>query len=250
MKQPLVACVLLTADRPEMTKRAVACFEKQTHRNRVLIVWDTGARPITWEGFPPPGVWQCERPLNEGKSIGQLRNDAAAWCLRGPTPHPDFFAHWDSDDWSHPYRLEEQVALIESDPTVDAVGYSDMLFWDSTVRDVKDYEAFLNGGTAWLYTSTSSYLLGTSLLYRRAAWERRPFEPVSQGEDRRWLAGVWSVGVCSLMEAAGVLPRMIASVHGANTSSFIDPHSENFRRVPEWDQYCRATMALPAMVAG
>lgn len=249
MPEPLVGCILLTADRIEMTARAVRCFEAQTYKKKALFILDTGSIPVPLTrrqtGIYLPHVKE---------SIGELRNranDMAVSYIK-----PDLFAHWDSDDWSHPQRLAEQVALIESDPTLDAVGYSDMLFWDQTKCMIEvdpskrgpDGEGALGTvksvGEAWLYTSTSSYLLGTSLLYRRAAWERKPFEHVSQGEDRRWLAGVRTKGVRSTNTEL-YNPRMIASIHGSNTSSRIDPASENFKRVPEWDAFCRETMALP-----
>lgn len=273
MTQPLVACVLLTADRPEMTQRAVRCWDSQRYERRQLIVMDTGINPC----FRPTGPNIVSRwlPQHHGCPVGELRNIAnslAIEALPALPEKPDLFAHWDSDDWSHPNRLAEQVALIESDPELDAVGYSDMLFWKQEPYR-SGYQDHLDDctcgtcgpgqrrviwshsdlGEAWFYTSTSSYLLGTSLLYRRAAWERKPFEHVNQGEDRRWLAGLRTKGVrsipslrpeaqpgCKDFHAA----RMIASIHGGNTSSRIDPSSENWTRVPHFDEECRETMAL------
>ncbi len=237
MSQPLVCCVLLTADREEMTARAVRCFEAQTYENRVLIVWNTG-QPLDWSSGIPPRVWDATPTSSPNASIGRLRNDANSWALSGPDPQPDLFAHWDSDDWSHPYRIAEQVALIESDPELDAVGYRDMLFWEQFI-----IEPFT--GQAWLYTSPSNYLLGTSLLYRREAWQRKPFMDINGGEDRHWIQGLRTRGVSSFPRPE---PRMIASIHGANTSSRIDPTSQQWQRMPVWDQHCRETMALPVSV--
>lgn len=299
MNQPLVCCVCLTADRPAMVKRAVACFEAQTYKRKALLILDTGSVPSL-----PYSDQRCHvnAPEFRGETIGSLRNRAndlaVSYVLsRHRDTDTALFAHWDDDDWSHPNRLAEQVALIvcprcfgrgestlgplgvQSCPDckggaepLDAVGYSDMLFLDQfhmrpdgTVyyarcmkcgetlgppTNVK--ECYCGGkttpapGEAWLYTSTSSYMLGTSLLYRRAAWERKPFEHVNQGEDRRWLAGLRTMGDTSLRSWKGSFSHglMIASIHGANTSSRIDPASENFRRVPEWDAHCRQVMAL------
>ncbi len=256
MSQPLVCCVLLTADREEMTARAVRCFEAQTYENRVLIVWNTG-QPLDWSSGIPPRVWDATPTSSPNASIGRLRNDATAWALSGPDPQPDLFAHFDSDDWSHPNRLAEQVALIESDPELDAVGYSDMLFWKTVPswdinpdgsRYATPREENEEYGEAWLYTSPSNYLLGTSLLYRRAAWERKPLMDINRGEDRHWIQGLRTKGVSSCPWEERPDPRMIASIHGANTSSRIDPTSEQWQRLPEWDQHCRETMELPVSV--
>lgn len=248
MNQPLVCCVCLTADRPAMVKRAVACFEAQTYKRKALLILDTGSVPSL-----PYSDQRCHvnAPEFRGETIGSLRNRAndlaVSYVLsRHRDTDTALFTHWDDDDWSHPNRLAEQVALIESDPALDAVGYSDMLFWDSSEASARGIGLTLPKEEAWLYTSTSSYLLGTSLLYRRAAWERKPFEHVDQGEDRRWLAGLRTMGDTSLRSWKGSFSHglMIASIHGANTSSRIDPASENFRRVPEWDAHCRQVMAL------
>ena len=37
---------------------------------------------------------------------------------------------------------------------------------------------------------------------------------------------------------------MIASIHGGNTSSTIQPTHQQFKRTPEWDEYCREKMKL------
>lgn len=272
MSEPLVACVLLTADREEMTARAIHCFQEQTYGNRWLYIYDSGRVPCVEalpDGYPEYRI-RYHRTLPNGRTVGALRNDANELNF---DLGPDLFAHFDSDDWSHPQRLAEQVALIESDPTLDAVGYSDMLFWSEAHKwggcrqggnpaETESYEYVRYCetcgqedtcedslppcvGEAWLYTSTSSYLLGTSLLYRRAAWERKPFEHVNQGEDRRWLAGLRTKGASST-DHLTVNPRMVASIHGGNTSSRIEPSSENWLRVQAFDSYCRSVMTMPA----
>lgn len=253
MNEPLVCCVMLTRDRPELAARAIRCFEAQTYKRKRLLIWDTSVE--THEHGGPRIIH--EFPQMRGATIGELRNVANRYASThyvAAADRPDLFAHWDDDDWSHPMRLAEQVALIEGDPKLDAVGYSDMLFSVRRCAECGDPACAHQGikiEDAWLYTSTSDYLLGTSLMYRRAAWERKRFEHVSQGEDKRWLKGMRTLGHTSLFRWSGpsgsghddLQPRMIASIHGANTSSRIDPTSENWKRVPEWDAHCRATLS-------
>jgi len=188
----------------------------------------------------------------------------------------DIICHWDSDDWSHPRRIEEQVALLQASGK-ECVGYRDMLFWNHLLDAGKsptltDGEKRLNlnaGGECWLYSNNDPrYCLGTSLCYWRRVWEARPFpdEPKRKGgtgEDVKWLEGVKSLGASSIemsviesdwkagevREGNRVLdfsPRMIASIHGGNTQAYdlVVGQSPSWRRAPEWDAHCRGRMAL------
>ena len=246
---PLVTCVLLTADRPAMTARAVKSFLAQTYERKALLIFDSGKELFqidrTFRGhlWVPAEEWR-------GASIGALRNRANE-CARGA----DIIAHWDSDDWSHPYRLAEQVNLLQAS-RADAVGYHDMLFWQSGVY----------GGSAHLYRyspgrDASKYALGTSLLYWRRTWERIKFddpgleraqaERAGAGEDNRWIKKINCLGVKGVEQVVGKdifpdwQPRMIAEIHGGNlVQQPGDLAGDNFTQVPEWDGYCRDRMAL------
>ena len=255
MSEPLVCCIMLTRDRPAMAQRAVECFRSQTYERKVLFVLDTGK-----EEFP---LWQSGGVYGEyvpglridKSTIGKLRNLANHYanpqCLDA-----DIIAHWDDDDYSNPNRLAEQVALLQASGA-EAVGYSDMLFWDerplgealgiSVVKDAKCQ-------AAWLYSNPiSRYALGTSLCYWRKAWERVAFDDVPVGEDDRWCRKVRVCSTSSMLtvENGSIVPipqepRMIASIHGGNTSSKITPGHRQWRRVPELDSYCRKHMRLEA----
>ena len=224
--EPHVTAVMLTtADRAGMAARAVRCFESQTYPEKDLLV------------FPTDHL--------RGTTTGELRNLANAQA-RG-----DIIVHWDDDDWSHPQRIEEQVACMRwagaaarlwclavaamlQSRGADAVGYREMLFWDTR-----------GPGEAWLYSNRDpAYCICASLCYWRAAWERHPFVArmigeagnATESDPRSWLVELRTLGVTSLAE-----PRMIATIHGHNTSDSYSPdrmRSREWRRVPEWDDYC------------
>ena len=193
-----------------------------------------------------------------GKPIGYLRNFVAETLCKAPNP-PDAFVHWDSDDFSHPNRIAEQVALLRS-TGADVVGYREMLFWrePEKVRGGRLPPQFYPTypGEAWLYSNPDPrYCLGTSLCYWRKTWERKPFEATSQGEDLRFWTGLKSIGVSSLagvprFTAYTAYPRMIASIHAGNTSTVYRPElmaaierqGGEWKRAPEWDSYCRGVM--------
>src|SRR6185369_11808099 len=120
--QPLVVGVMLTADRHDMTRRAIASFEAQTYERKCLLVLDSGREPLNL----PTNIRQIYKHMPGVKlTVGELRNVANA--MAGGA---DIIAHFDSDDWSHPRRLEEQVALLQASGA-DVVGYNEILFWES-----------------------------------------------------------------------------------------------------------------------
>ncbi len=264
MSEPLVCAVLLTRDRPQMAARAVRCFRDQSYKRASIIALDTGDGDNL-------DIQGCHMPAWAGRSIGALRNEANS--LAGTA---DILIHWDSDDYSYPNRIAEQVSLLQSSGA-DCIGYREMLFWrEGTATGVigsgKLYldDALISErpvygpmpGESWIFRHSSpAYCLGTSLCYWRSAWEKRPFPDLpsgegpqrsGRGEDTQWLQGVRSVGVTSIEKATEVgnsiffhEPRMIASIHAGNARYYEGlERSESWRRVPEWDEYCRERMGL------
>ena len=64
----------------------------------------------------------------EQATIGtKLRNFAGE--ANGPAWMPEILIHWDDDDYSHPNRIAEQVALLQSSGADATVGFREMLFW-------------------------------------------------------------------------------------------------------------------------
>lgn len=237
---PMVCCVMLTKDRPEMAARAVRCFREQTYQQKILIIWDSGEKPldIAFTEDYQVSIWQRTTKL---KNIGDLRNEAAKWICNGPTPIPEILIHWDDDDYSAPDRIASQVEQLQASKQ-PIVGYREMLFYKEP-REVY-IGKFDVTGEAWLYTNNDPrYCLGTSLCYWARTWQAAPF-PVLRanhgtGEDKEFCRIHGSEGF-----KMGDKPLMIASQHGSNTATLIIPASENWKRVPEWDAHCRERMAL------
>jgi hypothetical protein len=195
---PRVVCICLTRDRPRFLDRARRCFEAQTYPNKRLYVINTAFSPFA------------------DMTIGALRNIAVH-----AAEDADVIAHWDDDDWSGPERLTEQVEMLT--PDVDAVGYRDMLFYDSQRSE------------AWLYRGAANFCVGTSLMYWRRTWERKRFADTSEGED-----GAFQLGLVTRSVPAGM--RMIAEIHGTNTWGKIYPKTNEFSRSPQFDAECRKTL--------
>lgn len=252
--EPSVCCVMLTANRPAMARRAVECFRAQTYANARLAILNTGA-----------GCDEGNRKIKSfhylagaGKTIGELRNIIPNSFV-GETNAPEIFIHWDDDDFSHPNRIAEQVALLQSSGA-ELVGYNEMLFWREPVHSV-EFPARQPGGCdlgvrnvpgeAWLYRNPDPhYALGTSLCYTRSFWEHRPFEATSQGEDLRFIAGRKCASVSSI--GTDGTPRLVARIHSGNTSTAYRPEAMQretqkrdgmWKRVPEYDEYCAGVFA-------
>lgn len=274
---PTVCAVMLVNGREEMVRRAIKAFFAQTYEQRRLLVWDTGetrlglrrtmtaieSRMLQWP--------EVDREHFKGASIGTLRNAANKYALAHYTTsdtRAEVLMHWDSDDLSHPQRIAEQVALLV-DSGKECVGYNEMLFWRQRFgldpKCGKEHIIEHDPGEAWLYRNVRhDYAVGTSLCYWRDAWERHPFEdlpkkPGGTGEDTQWLRGVRCGGVSSIgyskevvrtataqVICADIKPRMIASIHGGNSMPYDleTLESPSWQRVPQWDEHCRATMAL------
>ena len=234
VSNPLVCGVLLTADRPEMTRRAIASFMAQTYAPKELLVLDTGTVMLDPDilGVDGKSIWLI-RPHEWDRrlTVGGLRNYANG-CLRNAS----LIAHFDSDDWSAPTRLAEQVGFLLTHPGVDVVGYNDMLYYDST------------SDQSWYYSHPNpNFALGGSMTYWRSAWERKHFPDLSKGEDTQWIKGLRVASMSSLRMDPALI--MVCEFHGANTSCHIDERTigshdraGRFRRSPEWDEYARCIM--------
>ena len=273
MTDPRVCCVMLTRDRPRLAARAVRCFVEQTYENKILMVWDSSADFEPWFEFVSNGGARLPRmvhiPAEPLPTVGRLRNEANAFWTE-----PPILIHWDDDDWSHPNRIAEQVALLQSSKA-PAVGYSSLPWWDTSKSDYRQsirglspasvYDVTLRDGNpkneAWLYKSgNSSYCLGTSMCYWRTTWERNKFtDPAGEwnhGEGVRqvgvpipWMSDPEPQPEGSVF--GSLSPLLIAEHHGGNGHCRITPFhpvtgepNTSWKRKPEWDARFAEIMAL------
>ena len=112
----------------------------------------------------------------------------------------EVIAHWDDDDHSGPDRLADQLSRLEESGK-SVTGYHSMKFTD--------------GERWWKYSGSPNYALGTSLVYRRAWWQRSRFRAVQIGEDNQFVAEAAAAGELATADAGEL---MHATIHGGNTS--------------------------------
>ena len=276
MSTPLACAICLVDGRPEMLKRAIASFEAQTYERKGLLLWGD-PQGVDFSRETAFAVVHDEES-RRGLSIGELRNQANFFAV--DMMGAEVLIHWDSDDLSHPRRIEEQLALLESSGA-EAVGYNEAIFWRqgewsspvgtndpvglciSEREGCPDYphEHWRDKGSAYLYSNPRpNYAIGASLAYWRSTWQRRPFPhlPIpgnrqSAGEDAEWLKGVKCVAVSSIgadvplpgLPVNDLDPSLICSIHGQNSQAYdLALASPYFKRAAWFDDYCRAQMRL------
>lgn len=108
MSSSLISCILVTADRPALCRRALRCYEQQTYEPTELVVLDNGDEPIEHLLDDVSGeVHYLHEEPDPARTIGVLRNRAL------DAAEGDFVVpQWDDDDWSHPARIERQAAVL------------------------------------------------------------------------------------------------------------------------------------------
>lgn len=192
---PLVSCLMPTADRRQFVPRAIAQFLRQTYAPRELVIVDDGADSVADLVPDDPRIRYVR--TERSASLGAKRNLACS--LAGGT----LLAHWDDDDWMGDTRLAMQIGALQ-EARADVCGLSTVRYFDPVHE------------RAWEYRWTDRrrpWVGGNTLLYRRAAWERRPFPGINEGEDTRW---VFSLPAVHAMRDGSWFAGM---VHAGNTSA-------------------------------
>jgi glycosyltransferase involved in cell wall biosynthesis len=191
---PLVSCLMPTADRRVFVPHAIAQFLRQTYAPRELVIVDDGADPVG--GLVPDDPRIRYVRTERCTSLGAKRNLACS-LARGT-----LLAHWDDDDWMSDARLSTQVAALRA-AGADVCGLSTVRYFDPATDRAWEYR-WPDRGRGWVG--------GNTLLYRRAAWERRPFPGLNEGEDTRW---VFSLPAVHALRDPSWFAGM---VHAGNTS--------------------------------
>ena len=229
MTQPLVACLMPTRGRLHLLPRAIRSFRQQTYPHRLLILLNNSGIPeedaMLRERYACDCIQVCASIY--GRFHGYYMNRC---CELAQDAGATIAAVFDDDDWSHPERLAEQVAMLGSTGR-HCVGYRQGLFW------IEDQ------ATAWMYTNgLQSYCLGNTMCFLLEIWKREKFRDLKRGADWEWQRQVDSFGFVAPE------PRFVAGVHAGNQEHYpVEQHarvSPNWRRAEEWDEMCRMEMAL------
>jgi len=195
-EETLVSCILPTKNRAHYIGQAVRSYLSQTYSRLELIILDNGDDDT--EAHIPDCMTVIYLKVTGKRTTGEMRN----LCVE--QARGSIIVHFDSDDWSAPDRVADQVKRLGIGRIL--TGYSSMYFYDD--RDGKAYE-WSNG--------KCRYHLGTSLCYRKAWWEDHPFPLMQVGEDFRFVqTAIRHHDRQVLAVPAGQL--MVARIHPGSTS--------------------------------
>lgn len=105
---PLVSCLMVTADRRELCRRSIRCYNQQTYSNKELVVVDDGQQDLApvLADIPADEVTYVKLDPSDDNVLGMLRNVALE------NADGAFVTQWDDDDWYHEERVERQAATL------------------------------------------------------------------------------------------------------------------------------------------
>jgi Methyltransferase domain/Glycosyl transferase family 2 len=194
---PLVSCIMPTANRPHLVPQAIAYFLRQTYANRELLILDDGSESVADLIPADPRIRYLR--MSEKKSMGTKHN-LACEMARG-----EIIAHWDDDDWMSDNRLSYQVGELLSRPPNSLVGLSRLIYYDPRKNSSWEY-VYPPGQRAWV--------CGNTFCYRKPVWQRNPFPSRNEGADTVWVWGLKDAAISAHPDHS----FYISIIHTKNTS--------------------------------
>ena len=194
--QPLVSCIMPTANRRRFIRPAIRYFLAQDYTDKELLILDDGEENIA--DFVPENT-RIRYVREAAREVIGAKRNAACQLANG-----EIIVHWDDDDWSAPWRLSYQVGeLLRFE--ADVCGLDRVLFVEPSTSRAWEYR-YPRGGQPWLY--------GATLCYRKSFWSKNPFLAVAVGEDANFVGNARSARVLALSESR----FYVGLIHESNTS--------------------------------
>jgi Methyltransferase domain/Glycosyl transferase family 2 len=195
-RQPLVSCIMPTANRPRFVPQAIKYFLQQDYPNRELILLDDGADSVA-DLIPTDPRIRYVR-LAQRYTMGAKHNLACEMA------QGKIIAHWDDDDWMADWRLSYQVQELLEQPPMTLCGLARVLFYEPRTDRAWEYTYQL--GPPWV--------CGASFCYRREFWEQHRFPSMNEGADTAFVWGLKNANVCAHSNHT----FYVGMVHPRNTS--------------------------------
>jgi glycosyltransferase involved in cell wall biosynthesis len=160
--EPLVSCILTTANRQRFLKQAVKYALDQTYNKKEIIVVDDGYQSA--EAMIPADERIQYVRLTQRVTLGKKLNIGIEHA------GGDIIQKLDDDDYYHPSFLQRTVAaLLRDDPENSIAGFDCFLVLIAGTGDVKF------SGHGWF--------AGGTLCFHRKLWEAAPFRDVPSAVD-------------------------------------------------------------------
>ncbi|MBS1772042.1 MAG: glycosyltransferase family 2 protein [Bacteroidetes bacterium] len=194
--QPLVSCIMPTANRARFIPTAIKLFLNQDYYNKELIIIDDGIKSVQHLIPNNPHIIYL-RLWHGPMTIGTKRNYACGIA------HGEIIIHLDDDDWYASDWVSHQVAILE-ETNADICGLSQLRFYAPVT------------GRCWKYTYPPDglhWVAGATMAYRKQFWENNPFKDLQVGEDNEF---VWYSN--GKVVSHDYINGFISILHGRNTS--------------------------------
>jgi len=195
MNQPLVSCIMPTANRQKFLPFAIDYFLQQDYSNAELIIIDDGNQSSSSIIPDNPKIkYFYSEPLG---TIGLKRNYA---CEKA---QGEIIMHWDDDDWYAADWISRQVDAL-SNSGADITGLNRVVFYSPSVDK------------RWMYEDTDMekpWLCGATMAYKKTFWQSHPFIDIQVGEDYDF---VWNSKAKTF--ALDYMQGFTAILHAHNTS--------------------------------
>lgn len=204
---PLITCLCLTKKRREWLPKAIDNFLAQEYAPRELVIVADGADDVA--GLIPRYAQDYITCWLAPGLVGRKRN------LGCREAKGELIAIWDDDDYSAPGRLRDQMAEFQR-PDIQVTGYHAMKFTD--------------GKQWWQYRGARSTVIATSLMFRKAWWEKHPFRDMQCGQDELFADIAASKKVLASVEDRDL---MYATIHDGNTSRRSPERNNAFVPLPD-----------------
>ncbi|MCA9941830.1 MAG: glycosyltransferase [Anaerolineales bacterium] len=166
---PLVSCIMPTFNRPRFAHQAIQYFLRQDYPNRELIIIDDGTESI--EALVPEDERIHYHRLDDRLTIGTKMN------IGGDRSGGDILVRWEDDVWMAPWRLSYQAAALLKHEA-DFCGPEHYLHYD-VLKQAAWHSVRPSGTQPWI--------LGSTLCFSRAYWERNPFPDINLGDEIRFV---------------------------------------------------------------
>ena len=162
---PLVSCIMPTYNRRAFLPHAIRYFLRQDYPNKELIIIDDGTDCI--EDLVPDDPSVRYYRLPDKITLGAKLNLACTYASG------NIIANWDDDDWYAPHRLNYQVEALQDDGTY-ICGINKLLYYDLNRKNAFQY----------IYPPDQrTWLLGSSLCYKKEFWSKNLFADINIGMD-------------------------------------------------------------------
>ena len=164
---PLVSCLCVTEGRAPFLPWLLWGFERQTWRNKELVIVDSSPRPCCRPTTvdrarvvtAPPGT---NVPAKRNVALREARGRYVAW--------------FDDDDWQHPERLDRMAGALAAG--VDLAGSTTSFFVD----------LFTLG--CYRYAGRGHVIFNSAVLVAEVARAVHFDEKVARASDRAWMDAV------------------------------------------------------------